>query len=188
MKSKLICTMLMMLSLSVLSAAVAAAQTPATSATTPQATTQSKDAMAHNQMMMANEPNCVLATAYHQSLLVFAKALNQQTVGTTPMNVEFARDAVTEMRRSFDMMKKYNEEYMETVSAEVRTTMTPVMKELETHRADLNVQLKALEKEVALDAPDSKKVATLTTAVQTQLDLMSKLDEPNSLGKLTMKM
>jgi hypothetical protein len=178
--------MLMMLSLSVLGATVAAAQTPATPATTPQATTQSK--MAHDQMMMANEPNCVLATAYHQSLLVFAKALNQQTVGTTPMNVEFARDAVTEMRRSFDMMKKYNEEYMETVSAEVRTTMTPVMKELETHRADLNVQLKALEKEVALDAPDSKKVATLTTAVQTQLDLMSKLDEPNSLGKLTMKM
>jgi hypothetical protein len=188
MKSKSICTVLMTLSLGVLGATIATAQTPATPATTPQATSQSKETLAQDQMMMANEPNYILATAYHQSLLVFAKALNQQAVGAKPVNVKFARDAVAEMRRGFDMMKKYNEEYMETVSAEVRATMTPVMKELETHRADLNVQLTALEKEVALDAPDSKKVAGLTTAVQTQLDLMSKADEPNSLGKLTMKM
>jgi hypothetical protein len=184
---KIFSTVLMTLVLGIFSATITAAQkSPA--AATPAATTQSKDAVAHDQMMMANEPNCVLATAYHQSLLVFAKALNQQTVGTAPMNVSFARDAVTEMRRSFDMMKKYNEEYMETVSAEVRTTMTPVMKDLETHRADLNVQLKALEKEVALDAPDAKKIAGLTTAVEAQLDQMSKLDDPGSLGKLSMKM
>jgi hypothetical protein len=92
------------------------------------------------------------------------------------------------MRRSFDMMKKYNDEYMETISAEVRTNTAPMMQEFETHRADLNVQLTALEKEVALDKPDAKKVATLTTAVQTHLDAMSKLDDTNSMGKLTMKM
>lgn len=128
------------------------------------------------------------ATAYHQSLLVFAKALNQQAAGTTPVNVAFARDAVTEMRRSFDMMKKYNEDHMETISVATRTSTAPMMQQVETHRADLNVQLTALEKEVARDKPDAKKVATLTTAVQANLDAMSKLDETNPMSKFTMKM
>jgi len=186
---KIFSATLMTLALGVLSTTIAAAQTSyAAPATTPAATTQSKEALAHNQMMMASEPNYVLATAYHQSLLVFAKALNQQSTGTTPIDVKFSRDAVTEMRRSFDMMKKYNDEYMETISAEVRTNTAPMMQEMETHRADLNVQLTALEKEVALDKPDAKKVATLTTAVQTHLDAMSKLDDTNSMGKMTMKM
>jgi hypothetical protein len=188
MKSKSIFTILMTLTLCVFSAAVATAQkSPTTPPTAAQATTPSKDAMAHDQMMMSTEPNYVLATAYHQSMLVFAKALNHQAVGASPVNVEFARDAVTEMRRSFDKMKKYNEEYMETISAEVRTSTAPMMQQMETQRADLNVQLTALEKEVALDKPDAKKLATLTTAVQTNLDAMSKLDE-NPMSKLTMKM
>jgi hypothetical protein len=186
---KIFSTVLLTLSLGIFSSTIAAAQkTPTAPATTPPATAQSKEAMAHEQMMMASEPNYVLATAYHQSLLVFAKALNQQTVGTAPMNVKFARDAVTEMRRSFDMMKKYNDEYMETISAETRASTATMMQQVETHRADLNVQLTALEKEVALDVPDAKKVATLTTAVQTNLDAMSKLDETNPMSKLTMKM
>jgi hypothetical protein len=181
-------TVLMTLSLGVFSATIAGAQSSAAPAATPQAAAQSKDAMAHNQMMMANEPNYVLATAYHQSMLVFAKALHGQAVGAMTVNVEFARAAVTEMRRSFDMMKKYNDEYMETISAEVRTNTATMMQQLETHRADLNVQLTALEKEVALDVPDTKKVATLTTEVQTHLDAMSMLDETNPASKMTMKM
>jgi len=104
------------------------------------------------------------------------------------VNVAFARDAVKEMRRSFDMMKKYNEDYMATISTEARAHTAAMMQQIETHRADLNVQLTALEKEVALDKPDTKKVATLTTAVQTNLDAMSKLDETNPMSKLTMKM
>ena len=181
-------TILMTLSLGVLGTTIAAAQSSATPAATPPATAQSKQAVAQDQMMMAIEPNYVLVTAYHQSLLVFAKALHGQSVGTTPLNLDFARTAVTEMRRGFDMMKKYNEEYMETISAETRKNTAPMMQQMETHRADLNVQLTALEKEVALDVPDARKVATLTSAVQTNLDAMSKLDETNPMSKLTMKM
>ena len=189
MKTRVLSTILMTLSLGVFSATVATAQyTQTTPATTTQATTQSKDATAHNQMMMVNEPNYVLATSYHQSLLVFAKALHGQSVGATTVNVDFARSAVTEMRRGFDKMQTYNEAYMKTISAEVRANTATMMQGLETHRADLNVQLTALEKEVALDVPDTKKVATLTAAVQTQLDAMSKLEETNPNSKMTMKM
>lgn len=187
--NKIFAATLLVLTLGIFSETIVSAQkTTTTPATTAPAATPSTEALAHDQLMMASEPNYIMATAYHNSLLVFAKALNQQAAGTTPVNVAFARDAVTEMRRSFDMMKKYNDEYMETISAETRTNTATMMQQLETHRADLNVQLTALEKEVALDKPDAKKVATLTTAVQTNLDAMSTLDGTNPMSKFTMKM
>jgi hypothetical protein len=91
-------TTMMMLLLGVISATIASAQSLAVPATSPPATTQSKDTMAHDQMMMATAPDYVMATAYHQSLLTFARALNGQAVSTTPMNVAFARDeALTQL-------------------------------------------------------------------------------------------
>jgi polyhydroxyalkanoate synthesis regulator phasin len=112
--------------------------------------------------------------AYHESMLVFAGALHGQTVGAGPVNVDFARDAVQEMRRSFDQMKKQNEKYMATISDEVRANTTAMMQELETNRADLNVQLTALETEVKVDIPDATKVSSLAAAVHGRLASMSK--------------
>lgn len=191
MKKKMCSMILLTLWLGVSGATIVAAQnpaTPATPATPAQSAKQKKEVTAHNQMMMMNEPNYVLATAYHQGLVSFAQALHGQSVGAMTVNVDFARAAVAEMRRDYDMMKKYNEEYMKTISAEVRENTAPMMQQFETHRAGLNAQLTALEKEVALDVPDTKKVATLTTAVQTHLDAMSKLDESNPMSKMTMDM
>lgn len=179
MKTKTISTILMTLGLGVFSATVATAQglTPPTS-TTPDAAKQ--------QMTMEKEPNHVLATAYHQNLVLFADALNGQAVGASVVNVEFARAAVTEMRRGFDKMAKYHEDYMKTISAEVRSSTTAMMQTLETQRADLNVQLTALEKEVALSVPDAKKVATMTAGIHTQLDTMS-MNQGGSASKVTLK-
>jgi hypothetical protein len=175
MKSTSICTILMTLSLGVFSATVATAQSPATAGTTPPATTQSKDAMAHNQMMMANEPHHILAMAYHQNLLVFTKALQEQTASASSVNVEFARAAVAEMRHSFDQMKEHHQDHVQAMSPEMHSEKT--MQEMETHQTELNTALAALEQEVQLATPDVKKVSTLATSVHTHLDAMSKLHE-----------
>jgi len=182
MKTKTISAILVTLSLLAFGATAVTAQEgkPAAQATTPD---KDKDKVSHDAKMMAQEPHNVLAMAYHESLCAFAKALHGQTVGAGPVNVEFARAAVVEMRRSFDQMKKQNEAYMETISTEVRTTTAPMMQELETHRADLNAQLTALEEEVKLETPDAKKVATLAASVHTRLDSMSKAHQ----DKMTMK-
>ena len=55
-------------------------------------------------MMMANERRHVLAMVYHQNLAAFAKALHEQTARANSVNVEFARAAVTDMRRSSDQI------------------------------------------------------------------------------------
>ncbi len=166
-------------------AAVANAQSTYPGAGSP--TAASAAAISQDKKVMNQEPNYVLAMAYHEGMLAFADALQGQTVNGGPVNVDFARAAVVEMRRGFDQMKKYNEEYMETISAEVRTKSAVTMQELETQRADLNAQLTALEAEVKLDKPDAKKIATMATNVHTQLDAMSMVSQDGSSTRMTMK-
>jgi len=94
-------------------------------------------------------------------------------VGGGPVDVEFARAAVGEMRRSFDQMKKYSDAYTESISAEVRAKSSATMQGVETHRTELNAQLALLEEEVKLEQPDANKIATLSASVRTHLDAMS---------------
>jgi hypothetical protein len=122
-------------------------------------------------MEMAHEPHHVLAMAYQRNLAIFAKALHKQTTGASSVNLEFARAAVAEMRRSFDQMKQHHQACMQAMSAEMKGTM----EKMEPHQKQLNDQLTALEQEAQSAAPDAKKVATLASTVVTHLDEMSKM-------------
>ncbi|MBP1687861.1 MAG: hypothetical protein H6Q33_4004 [Deltaproteobacteria bacterium] len=126
-------------------------------------------------MEMAHEPHHVLAMAYHRNLATFAKALHDQTAGASAVNVEFARTAVAEMRRSLDQMKQQHQACMQAMSAEMQTKMKDKMLQMEPHQGQLNEQLTALEQEVQSAAPDPKKVSTLASNVLTHLDAMSKM-------------
>lgn len=157
-----------------------------------QPATQSKIDMLHNHMMMANEPHHVLAMAYHQNLTAFAKALHEQTAGASSVNIEFARAAVAEMRRSFDRMKQHHQKHMQTMSAEMHTKMSgqmsEMMQQMVTHQTELNTRLTALEQEVQLSTPDAKKVAALAASVSSHLDSMSKMHQGAQGSKMKMKM
>jgi len=174
MKTKLTTALLMSLSLVGMGANAALAQKSDTAAKT------------QAEKVMAADPHQVLAMAYHESMLTFAKALHLQTVGVGAVNVGFARSAVEEMRRDFDKMKSHNEAYMKTISADVRAKSATTMQEIETQRADLNTQLTALEKAVQMDIPDPKTVATLAASINTHLDDMTKAHKSQS-DKMTMK-
>ena len=175
MKTRSLSTISMILTLGALSA---------TAATPEQAASASKPAMgkmemSHDHMMMASEPHHVLAMAYHQNLAAFAKALHEQTASEGPLNIDFARTAVSEMRRSFDQMKQHHQEHMAGMSAEMRAKMdarmSGMMEKMQTHQAELNTQLTALEQEIQSASPDAKKVSTLADSVHTHLTEMSKM-------------
>jgi polyhydroxyalkanoate synthesis regulator phasin len=137
---------------------------------------------------MMNEPHHALAMAYMQNIATFAKTLHKQAEGSSPLNAEFARAAVTEMRRSFDQMKQHHQEHVQTMSAEMHTKMSGMMQQMETHQAELNTKLTALEQEVQSATPDAKKVSTLTTSVYTHLGAMSKMHQGSQGSKMKMKM
>jgi len=185
MKTKVISTILMALSLGAFSAMATTAQTKKAQS---RSAAQGKKEMSHDQMMMANEPHHVLAMAYHQNLAAFAKALHEQTARASSVNVEFARAAVTEMRRSFDQMKQHHQEHMQTMSAEMHTKMSGMMQQMETHQTELNTQLTALEQEIQSATPDAKKVSTLAASVNSHLDAMSKMKQGGKGSKMKMKM
>ena len=177
MKTRTLSTISMILTLGALSA---------TAATPEQAGSASKPAMgkmemSHDHMMMATEPHHVLAMAYHENLAAFAKALHEQAASAGPLNIDFARTAVSEMRRSFDQMKQHHQEHMEGMSAKMHAKMDAKMdakmsgmvEKMQTHQADMNTQLTALEQEINSSSPDAKKISTLAGSVHTHLTEMA---------------
>lgn len=189
MKTKVMSALLLILWLGAFNA-TAIAQHEGHTTTKAPAKSAPQGKMSHDQTMMemAKEPHHVLAMAYHQNLTVFATALHEQTMQGNSVNVEFARAAVTEMRRSFDLMKQHHQNHMQTMKAEMQTKMSEMMKQMETHQSELSTQLTALEQEVLLSTPDAKKVSTLAASVHSHLDAMSKMHQANQSGKMKMKM
>ena len=190
MKSKVVSTVVIALSLGVFGATATNAQHADHSAkkAPSHSASQSKKGMSHDQMMMAKEPHHILAMAYHQNLAAFAKALHEQTAHAGSVNVEFARAAVAEMRHSFDGMKQHHQEHMQTMDVAMQTKMSGMMQKMETHQTELNTRLTSLEQEVQSATPDAKKVSALAAGVHTHLNAMSMMMHQGKGGKMTMKM
>ena len=114
MRTKAISAILVALLLGALSAMTAIAQTKKVQS---QPATQGMKEMSHDHMMMAmaNEPHHVLAMAYKDNLVSFAKALRQEAAKATAVNPEFARAAVAEMKRSFEQMQEHHQDHMKTM-------------------------------------------------------------------------
>lgn len=173
MRRRTLPTISIILTLGALSATAA---TPGQSGSATKPVMEKMD-MSHDHMMMATEPHHVLAMAYHQNLAAFARALHEQAASAGPLNLDFARTAVTEMRRSFDQMKQHHQEHMAGMSAEMHakmdTRMGGMMEKMQAHQADMNTQLTALEQEINASSPDARKISTLADSVHAHLTEMA---------------
>ena len=165
MTTKAIATVLMTLSLGAFSAMASQSAAPA------------KRAMSHDHMMMAAEPHHVLAMAYHQNLLAFTKALQEQTARSSSVNVDFARAAVAEMRHSFDQMQQHHQAQKAMMADHMTPPMSETMQRMETQLTALGEHLTALESEVGAATPDPKKVSSHTSAVLKQCADMSAMHD-----------
>jgi hypothetical protein len=123
----------------------------------------------HDRSAMMQEPHHLLAMAHHESMAAFARALNQHAAGKAAFHGEFARDAVAEIRRNFDQMTRHHQEHLQT------TQMEAMMKQMESHQAQLRTQLEALERETGGDRPDRQRITQHAAEFVKHLDEMSKL-------------
>lgn len=128
---------------------------------------------------MMNEPHHVLAMAYRQNIGTFAKALRDQAQAGGSISADFARAAVAEMNRSFDKAEEHDREHMKTMSADMRSSMAAMMKEMDMHRSRLKAAITTLEKDVQDYTLNSKKIATDSADVVRHLDEMSKMHNGN---------
>ena len=129
---------------------------------------QSQGNMPHHQQGMADmmdmsamrqEPHHVLAMAYQESMVNFAKALRQHAAEAKTINPEFARAAVEEMKRSFDRMHQHHQDHMKTMDQMMKAQMADMMKQMDAHHAAMREHLAALEKEVHASTPDATRIS-----------------------------
>jgi cytochrome c556 len=122
---------------------------------------------------MMEGPHHVLAMAYHDNLATFARALRTQVTQSKSVNLELARPAVSEMRRSFDQMKQHHQAQMAMMSDQTKPAMSGTIQQMESHMTALGEHLTALESEVNAGTPDPKKVSEHTTEILKQCADMS---------------
>jgi hypothetical protein len=149
--------------------ATGAAQTPTP---TPAGMPQHQEGMKGMQGMMEG-PHHVLAMAYRDNIATFARALRSQVDRSKTVNLDLARPAVSEMRRSFDQMKQHHQAQMSMMGDQARPAMSGTMQQMETRLATLNEHLTALESEVNASTPDPKKVSVHTSEILKQCAGMS---------------
>lgn len=152
---------------------------------------------------MMNGPHHVLAMAYRQTLITFTRALQQQVAGSNIVDLDLARPAVAEMRRSFDQMQLHHRAQMAmmgdaTMAGQPMTDKKPAdmkmggmkmggmkmgestspptaatMQAMENHLAALDEQLTALQAEVNTSAPDPVSMSGHTAKILKHCAAMS---------------
>ena len=149
---------------------IAQAPTP-----TPAKMPQHQDSMKGMQSMsgMMEGPHHVLAMAYRDNLATFARALQEQVTKSKTVNLDLARPAVAEMRRSFDQMKQHHQAQMAMMGDQTKPAMSGTMQQMESHMTALGEHLTALESEVNASTPDPKKVSEHATEILKQCADMS---------------
>lgn len=124
------------------------------------------------KQQMMQSPHVKLAMAYKKNLQNFARALKAEVTATGKVDKQFAEQAVGEMRRSFEQMKKQHDEQMGMMSDEMRQQMGDKMKMMQDRLAMAQQHLDQLEGEVKADAPDPKKVVSEVNQILNQCDMM----------------
>jgi hypothetical protein len=114
---------------------------------------------------MMGGPHHVLAMAYRDNLATFARALQGQVTQSKTVDLDLARPAVAEMRRSFDQIQQHHQAQMTMMGDTTKTPMSGMMQHMETHLTALAEHLTALEAEVNAGTPDPKKVSEHTTEI-----------------------
>ena len=159
--------------LSTVLASAVQAQYPSQPSTNPQKKTTPSKHGSMNMSEMMREPHHVLAVAYKDNLTTFTKALNAQAKQGGPINTEFAKAAVAEIRRSFDQMNLHLQDHMTAMGSKVSMSMHGMEGQMETHLAPMREHLGELETEIQSATPDPKKVAEHTSEMLKHLNAVS---------------
>ena len=139
--------------------------------------------MKSEMAMMMKSPHHLLMTAHMKSMSDFARALRDQAVKPEPLDVEFARAAVAELRHNLDAMEAIHQKHMETMSAEMKSKMQMMMEKMDKDRSMVKDQVSALETDVQADTPDSKQVAAHANALLKHFGMMAKMHGGSKAGK-----
>ena len=109
-------------------------------------------------------PHHAMSMAHRSNLSTFARTLQEQVEQSKTVDLEMARPAVAEMRRSFDATTQHHQAHMALMAAR-DSTKSRMMAHMDSAMASVGEHLAALEAEVNGPKPDPAKVIEHTTAI-----------------------
>ena len=124
---------------------------------------------------MMKGPHHVLAMAYRDNLVTFARGLRSDIARNKTVDLELARPATAEMRRSFEQMRDQHQAQMKMMSDHSDPKMAESMQRMESRFTALREHITALEAEVNTRTPDPKKVSGHTSEILTACAGMSEM-------------
>jgi hypothetical protein len=121
---------------------------------------------------MMGGPHHAMAMAYRDNLATFARTLRDEVTQSKVVDVDLARPAVAEMRRSFDLIQQRHQAHMAMMGT-ADSTMRRMMQHMDSAMAAVGKHLTALETEVNGSSPDPGKVIDHATEILKHCDGMS---------------
>ena len=97
---------------------------------------QSKPGMKSEMATMMQSPHHQLMMAYLRSMADFASTLRDQAVKPAPLDAEFARATVAELRHSLDAMESLHQKHMGMMNAEMQAKMQTMRERMGQHRSN----------------------------------------------------
>ncbi len=122
---------------------------------------------AHHKMMMA----------HRQNVLTFAKTLRDMAKDGKLEDVELARNAFAEIKRSAEKMEGIQKDHMSKMDPKMMEKMKPMMEKMQAEKAAMKEHILALEKALQANAPDAKELEKHAAALVEQLEKMKMPDK-----------
>lgn len=133
----------------------------------------SMDAMhkdGHHELMMA----------YHHNAVAFTRALWEMSSDGTIENIDIARAAFAEIKRSMDKMDEIHKTHMAgmgKMDAAMREQMKPMMEKMEAEKAAVKGHLKSLEDALSAATPNAAEIEMHSAALLMKLEKMGMPDK-----------
>ncbi len=123
---------------------------------------------------MEKSPSHTLMMAYRYNLLTFAKPLREMAKGSKLDDVEMARKAFAELKRSMEKMEEVHLLQMSKMTAEMTEIMYPTMEKMQAENMSIKENIIELEKALKPSGPNAKDVYKYAAAIVSQFEKMDK--------------
>lgn len=127
--------------------------------------------------MMPKDGHQALMMAFHHNAMAFTRALWEMSSDGSIQNVDLARAAFAEIKRSLEKMEEVHQVHKSTMGKmdpAMMEKMKPMMEKMEAEKAALKGHIQALEAAMQSAAPRAQEVEMHTAAILLRLEKMNR--------------
>jgi hypothetical protein len=146
-----------------------------------------KEMMPEMEAMMKSPHHSVMM-AYKQNLLTFSKALRDMSKDSKLEDVDLARNAFAEIKRSMEKMDEVHQLHMKMMKPEMMTMMKPMQAKMQAENMLVKEHITALEKALAVATPNATDVHNHAAELVMQLEKSDMPDKKKAMTDKKMKM